>query len=266
MLKQRIITALALAPVVIALIIYGNSLVFSLFVSILALLIGYEWCQIVKNAKINSAIISLAIAMSILFIEQANFIQVDPQRIVIAASLLWALCFIWLFKPQQGKQKPMIKYALAVGILVLFGASLISIHQIPGVGVKLTLAVFLLVWVADIGAYVSGKLFGKHKLAPQVSPGKTIEGLIGGLMFCSIYGYFIAQWMDQGWVKFIIAFPLIAIISVIGDLFASLLKRQANVKDSGFLLPGHGGFLDRFDSLIAASPFYFAFVHFYVYI
>ncbi|VAW38834.1 Phosphatidate cytidylyltransferase [hydrothermal vent metagenome] len=262
MLKQRILTALLLAPLVLAIIWYGNDLVFAIFTATLVLLIAFEWCQIVKNSQINSAVISLAAAISILLLNYAAFIVIDVQRIVIAATVLWLLCLFWLFRPAQGQDKYTIKYALGVAILMLFGASLISIHQIPKNGAILTLVLFFLVWVADIGAYVTGKNFGKHKLAKKISPGKTVEGLIGGLICTSIFGYFVAIWLQHEWLYFVIAFPVIAGISVIGDLFASLLKRQNNIKDSGFLLPGHGGFLDRFDSLIAATPFYFAFIHY----
>jgi CDP-diglyceride synthetase len=263
MLKQRILTAILLAPIVLAIIIYGNQLIFTLFIGLLAFLIAFEWCQIVINNRINAVIISAAIAISIFFLHKAAFISIEPQRILIAASFIWLLCLIWLFKPQDGKNKFTIKYALAVGILLLFGASVTSIHQIPDGGIKLTLALFLLVWVADIGAFISGKSFGKHKLAPRVSPGKTIEGLLGGVILTAIYGYVVAIWLQQQWLYFVIAFPLFTLISVIGDLFASLLKRHGNIKDSGFLLPGHGGFLDRFDSLIAVSPFYYWFVYNY---
>ena len=263
MLKQRILTAVLLAPIVLAIIWYGNEQVFSLFASLLAFLIAYEWCQIVRPSKINSLIISLAIAISIALFNYASFIVIDVGRILIASVVLWLICFFWLFKPEAGKDKMTSKYALAVGIIMLFGASLISVHQITEQGAKLTLVLFLLVWVADIGAYVAGKSFGKHKLAKKVSPGKTLEGMLGGLILTSIYGYFVAIWLGQEWLYFVLVFPLITAISVVGDLFASLLKRQANIKDSGFLLPGHGGFLDRFDSLIAATPFYFAFIHYF---
>jgi CDP-diglyceride synthetase len=261
MLKQRILTAVLLAPIVIAIILYGNEVIFTLFTCLLALLIGYEWNQIVRNSPVNSWLIATIVAVCLFFINSASFIVIDVNRILIAASVLWLICFVWLFKPQQGHAKFTVKYALGIGILLLFGASLNALHQIPNYGSKLTLSLFLLVWVADIGAYISGKLLGKHKLAPLVSPGKTIEGLLGGLMLSCVYGYLIALWLHQDWLPFVIAFPLIASISVIGDLFASLLKRHSNVKDSGFLLPGHGGFLDRFDSLIAAAPFYFVFVN-----
>jgi len=262
MLKQRIMTALLLAPVVLAIIWYGNDMFFSLFASFLAFMIAYEWCQIVKKSPINSLIISGLVAVSLFLLKYASFVEIDAYRILIAALIIWLICLVWLFKPESGKDKYTKKYALGVAILLLFGASLISIHEVQGLGVKLTMSLFFLVWIADIGAYVSGKSFGKHKLAPKVSPGKTIEGVIGALLFTSIYGFFIAQMLDQNWLPFVIIFPLLTIISIIGDLFASLLKRHGAIKDSGFLLPGHGGFLDRFDSLIAITPFYFAFLHF----
>jgi len=260
MLKQRILTAILLAPIVLAIIIYANGLFFALFAGFLVLMISYEWCQIVKDNRVNSLIISIITAVSVIYIHQADSIVIDVERIFIAALILWLLCFIWLFKPSSGQIKYNIKYVLGVGILLLFGASLIAIHENPDVGVKATLLLFALVWVADIGAYVAGKSFGKHKLAKKVSPGKTVEGLMGGLVFTSILGLFASQWLQSDWRYFVVVFPVIAVISVIGDLFASLLKRHANKKDSGFLLPGHGGFVDRFDSLIAATPFYFAFL------
>jgi CDP-diglyceride synthetase len=261
MLKQRILTAVLLAPIVIIIILYGNDVTFTLFTGLLALLIGFEWNQIVRKSPVNSWLIAIIVAVCLFSINYASFIVIDVNRILIAASVLWSICFFWLFKPKHGHVKITVKYALGIGILLLFGASLNALHQIPNYGPKLTLSLFLLVWVADIGAYISGKLLGKHKLAPLVSPGKTIEGLLGGLVLSCVYGYLIALWLHQDWLSFVIVFPLIASISVIGDLFASLLKRHTNVKDSGFLLPGHGGFLDRFDSLIAAAPFYFVFVN-----
>jgi CDP-diglyceride synthetase len=265
MLKQRILTAVLLAPIVLIIILYGNDLIFSLFTSLLILMIGYEWCQIVKQSPISSAVISFGLAVAVFFLNDVTFIVIDAQRILLAASALWLLCLVWLFMPQSGHDKYSIKYALGAGVLLLFGASLNALHSIPEVGKNLTLILFVLVWVADIGAYLSGKNFGKHKLAKKVSPGKTIEGLMGGLILTAVYAYFISDWLNQDWKGFVFAFPIIAGISVIGDLFASLLKRQAKLKDSGFLLPGHGGFLDRFDSLIASAPFYFVFMtYFYV--
>ncbi len=263
MLKQRIITAVLLAPLVLLTIWYGNALAFGLFSSFLVLMIAFEWCQLVKPNRVNSVIIALAVAMITFLINYNHSIDIDVVRILVASSVLWLMAFIWINNPEQGKHKSMIKYTFGIGVLLLFGSALMSLHEIQKYGPGLTLALFFLVWVADIGAYVAGKSFGKHKLAPRVSPGKTIEGLMGALILTAIYAYFVAHLFDQKILEFILIFPLIAALSVIGDLFASLLKRHANIKDSGFLLPGHGGFLDRFDSLIAAAPFYYAFIHFF---
>jgi phosphatidate cytidylyltransferase len=116
-----------------------------------------------------------------------------------------------------------------------------------------------LVWVADIGAYFSGRRFGRNKLAPAISPGKTREGLIGGLL-ANLLWMLVVYWISQGWGIALLPFLLVGVatslISVVGDLFESVLKREAGVKDSGSLLPGHGGVLDRVDSLIAATPVY----------
>lgn len=257
MLKQRILTAVILAPVVLAIIVYANAVFFTVFVGLLAAMIAYEWCQIVKPAKINSLIIASMLALTIMAMQSLSFVEIEAQRIFIAAAILWAICFVWLFKPQSGKHKYTIKYALGVGVLLLFGASLTALHQLPEFGIRLTLLLFAFVWTADIGAYVVGKSLGQHKLAKHISPGKTLEGLFGGLFFSAILAYFVARWLQVEWHYFVPAIVLITSISVIGDLFASLLKRHSKIKDSGFLLPGHGGFLDRFDALIAATPFYY---------
>jgi phosphatidate cytidylyltransferase len=114
-----------------------------------------------------------------------------------------------------------------------------------------------LVWLADIGAYFSGRKFGKRKLAPSISPGKTWEGVYGGVLVNLIW-ILLVFWLIDGWGIGLLPFVLIGVatvaISVVGDLFESVLKREAGVKDSGQLLPGHGGVLDRIDSVIAATP------------
>ncbi len=263
MLKQRIITALLLAPLVLLIDWYANTLVFSLFTSFLVLMIGFEWCHLAQRDRIKSVFIAVLLAVLTFVINFTHKVDIDVQRILIGSGVIWLMAFVWLTKPDHGKQKSLIKYTFGVGILLLFGTTLLHVHESTPQGAALTLVLFLLIWVADIGAYVAGKTFGKHKLAPRISPGKTIEGLLGALVMTAIFGVVVARWMDQQVLHFVLAFPVIAAVSVVGDLFASLLKRHANIKDSGFLLPGHGGFLDRFDSLIAATPFYCAFIHYF---
>ena len=118
---------------------------------------------------------------------------------------------------------------------------------------------FTLVWTADSGAYFTGKAFGKHKLIPDVSPNKTIEGLVGGLALTAIVIAAVAYYRHLTGLHlagFVMLSMVTVLASVLGDLFESLLKRQANIKDSGTLLPGHGGVLDRIDSILAAAPIF----------
>jgi phosphatidate cytidylyltransferase len=132
-------------------------------------------------------------------------------------------------------------------------------------GNSLLMYLLLLIWIADSGAYFAGRAFGKHKLAPAISPGKSIEGVLGGLIACFIFSYFALEYIGYSSSVVFLAISLtVAFVSVYGDLFESLMKRKAGVKDSGSILPGHGGVLDRLDSLIAAGPFFVACLYLFV--
>lgn len=145
-----------------------------------------------------------------------------------------------------------------IGLLILLPAwqGLVFIKQQP-LGNWLIMAVMVLVWGADIGAYFSGKAFGKRKLAPQVSPGKSWEGVYGGLLLSLVIAAvvgLVAGWSIGQIILGLLGAAVVVFISVVGDLTESMFKRQAGIKDSSNLLPGHGGVLDRIDSLTAAIP------------
>jgi phosphatidate cytidylyltransferase len=150
----------------------------------------------------------------------------------------------------------------AAGVIVLL-AAWVAIVALHARSPWLVLAAMAIVWIADIAAYFAGRRFGRRKLAPAISPGKTWEGVWGALGAVAVYALVLAAAAPAAMVPAgpaatlaLVAFlPLVAAISVVGDLYESLLKRQAGVKDSGALLPGHGGVLDRVDALLAAMPF-----------
>jgi len=157
---------------------------------------------------------------------------------------------------------PFIVATIFLLLLPLFGQSLIHLYYLP-LGKGLLVYLLCLIWASDVGAYVTGKRLGKHKLIPQVSPGKSWEGALGGgilAMIVAVIGCIYFRPASLGnW--FLLA-ALTVTISIFGDLFISILKRRCHLKDTGSLIPGHGGILDRLDSLIAALPlFYFGLIN-----
>lgn len=258
MLKQRIITALLLAPVLLTIVIYGNLYWFLLLIAVIQAAATYEWLKINKiNAPL--AIIN-GVTITVLTLYLSLQFELNPGVWIWLYTVIWLLALLWLRNHQWGYQNTtihlLLKGLIGVMAIMLFSISMIQLYAIDQ-GQWWTLSLFLLIWVADIGAYISGKTMGRHKLAINISPGKTWEGVVGAQLFVLIYAVVISQFLDVEWSKAIWVMLPIALFSVVGDLVASLGKRQAKIKDSSNLLPGHGGFIDRFDSLIAAAPLYF---------
>jgi len=263
MLKTRVLTSVILAPLVLAVSWYGDARVFSGFVAALMALVLHEWLAITYRRQGLAQWLLPVIVAVIIFGHGLNA-TISIRAVVYLAVGLWALALAWLANPRLGYGDNLIatklKAYLGTFLTLAAGLALVSLHNHVNRGPLWTVILFGLIWVADIGAYFSGRLFGRHKLAPAISPGKTIEGVLGAVLFVSLYAGFIAWWLKLPLAKLAAGFCAVALISVVGDLTASLIKRQGEVKDSGRWLPGHGGFLDRFDSLLAAAPFFLALV------
>ena len=178
--------------------------------------------------------------------------------IVVFFMLIYALAYVMLRKNKDNLSEVLTLYALFVYIVGCF-SSIVCVRYMPN-GKYLYLLIFLGAWVCDTFAYFTGRFFGKHKLIPEISPKKTVEGSIGGIVFTvasfALYGLIL----DLGWdvqisyVLLLITGLIASVVSQIGDLVASSVKRQYDLKDYGSLFPGHGGVLDRFDSAMLVAP------------
>lgn len=265
MLKQRILTAIVLALVFAGTILFagnaGASLLFSgaLFVAareLIALTLNPEKKQFIVIATVFSVLF----AMLFWRFNLVSGIQVNFY-LSFVGTLLWVgiLCFMlrYKFSGEWTQQTRWLHLSMGLVLLWICGNGLLFVHRHFDAGGWILLYTLTLIWVADIGAYFAGKRFGRNKLAPGISPGKTREGVVGGIV-SNLVWMSIVFWLTGGWGMALWQFILIGIfasfISVVGDLYESILKREAGVKDSGTLLPGHGGVLDRIDGVIAATP------------
>jgi phosphatidate cytidylyltransferase len=257
MLKQRIITALILLPVALCGFFLLSGASFALFIGVVVSLGAWEWARLAGFAA-QSARIAFAVFVAALLLLLYLMPGLAPW--VLVAALIWWALATWLVLtfPESSRYWSSALCKLSIGLLILLPAwqGLVLIKQWP-LGNWLILAVMVLVWGADIGAYFSGKAFGKRKLAPKVSPGKSWEGVYGGLAASLLIT--LAVGISRDWSVAQLLFGLlgaavVVFISVVGDLTESMFKRQSGIKDSSNLLPGHGGVLDRIDSLTAAIP------------
>jgi phosphatidate cytidylyltransferase len=261
MLKQRIITALILLPIALCGFFLLEGAGFALFIGLVVVLGAWEWARL-AGFPAQSARIAYAVAVAALLFVLYLVPSLAPW-VLVAAVIWWAVAtYLVLTYPASSAHWASAACKLTIGLLILLPAwqGLVLIKQWP-LGNWLILAVMVLVWGADIGAYFSGKAFGKRKLAPKVSPGKSWEGVYGGLLTClvitAIVGVF-RGWSVSQFVLGLLGAAIVVFISVVGDLTESMFKRQSGIKDSSNLLPGHGGVLDRIDSLTAAIPVFAA--------
>jgi phosphatidate cytidylyltransferase len=252
---SREITAAIGAPFVIWLIGWSHEYVFDAVIALVAILAMVEFINLGKHKGYD---IPLALCIAITVIIMAAFIleQVSVEIGVFAALLLIPASYVFSRKPLEDSLPSSAVAVLATTYVGMLTGSLIRLrHDFPE-GWKLVFFLLLVVWLGDSGAYYVGKKFGKHKLSPRISPKKTIEGLAGGMTTSIIAAIVIHFTFFRSFPLHhaIIAGVLLSFAGVVGDLAESMWKRSADVKDSGTLLPGHGGFLDRFDSILFTAP------------
>lgn len=259
-LKQRVITAIVLIPCVLSAIIFFPPYLFAMLMALVIALGSWEWAVL---SGLKASFSRLAFVVSVLVVLCLLYFAVPAslQSPVLYMSLFWwisALILVVSYQMKWIKLKLPPFSRLLIGYLILVPAwwSMVQLRNDYG-GVPLILYLLVLIWVADTAAYFSGKRWGRRRLASQVSPGKSWEGVICGLFAVLIVALLLKDLVVQEQstvVVFALVSVLTAIFSVLGDLTESLVKRIADCKDSGNLLPGHGGIMDRIDSLTAATP------------
>ena len=288
MLKERVLSAIVMIIVALAAIFWLPPLAFTIALSALVVLGMWEWAQFagfksqmsrVVVAGATTCILLLLIVANTDYISAARFITDANAIVLFIACAWWVIAFgLVVTYPNSAKlwEKSVVaKFLFALCTLFPFLIGLLAIrfnnYSVNAYqGTYLLLYVFLLVWGADSGAYFFGRALGKYKLAPRVSPGKSWEGALGGLFTSGVIAFVFLQVTPDDvfgraleTVPFIVVSVATVAISVLGDLAESMFKRQAGIKDSSNLIPGHGGILDRVDSLTAAIPF-FATMFFFV--
>ena len=261
MLWQRVLTALVLAPIVIGSILLLDSAWFAVVLAAIVMLGAYEMGRL---ARLDSPALLFAFCAAVglaLWLAWRYLLGPYLPCLQWIASAWWLLVTVTLVLrrrelPRIDGLRPSV---LVLGALVLVAtwASMVGLHAAGPGGPVLVLVLFVLIWVADSGAYFAGRAFGATKLSPFVSPGKTWAGVGGALAGATVAATVVIY---GGWageaalLPFVLLCVLVTLVSIGGDLWESRLKREAGVKDSGSLLPGHGGVLDRIDSLISAAP------------
>lgn len=251
MLRQRVITALVLAPIVLGVVLWAPPAATAAVLTLIVLAAAWEWSAFPGFRQRSMR--ALYVALFAMCIGAAWVIGVHEARmdlVLYAAIVWWVIALLWVATSPSSVNRAS---ASAAGVFVLVPAWL-ALTRLHASNPYWLLFLLLLVVAADIGAYFAGRQFGRNKLAPRVSPGKTWEGVFGGLAAAALMALIGVRWFDVHAATFIGLCAIVVIASIVGDLTESLFKRHAGLKDSGSLLPGHGGLLDRVDSITAAAP------------
>ncbi|AKH37892.1 MULTISPECIES: phosphatidate cytidylyltransferase [Nitrosomonas] len=262
MLKTRILTAIILIALFIPALFYLPAIFWAMLLLGLTIVASREWCRLAKfttHQTILYLILTTLLGGELLLII-SEAVTINPNNtsmmwIYVVSCIFWggvAPILLWKFYAVKS-----VSLLMLMGWLILLPTCL-ALYQLRAIDPWLLLGSMGVVWVSDIAAYFVGRSFGKHKLAPNISPGKTWEGVAGALIvvvcYALIWGQFIGKGDNILIINLVLLSLLLAGLGIIGDLFESLMKRQAGVKDSGNILPGHGGILDRIDALTSTLP------------
>jgi phosphatidate cytidylyltransferase len=267
-LKTRIITALVLVACFIPALFKLPNTYWAVAMLIVSLFALYEWASMIQLSPNQTKIyVVIALVLGLMIvpqIEKYGFHQFFYQSLILffIATLFWLLIVpFWMANKWLIRNKVVMAF---VGLLLIFPLWLAFICS-KGVDPWLLLCLLATIWIADSAAYFAGKNFGKHKLAPSISPGKTWEGVFGALIAVTVFGAILYAGFHINTLAIFPALWIITGFGVVGDLFESMIKRQANIKDSGDLLPGHGGILDRIDGIIPSLPIAILMIYMYNY-
>lgn len=257
MFKERLGTATVLLVLFLAALFYLSDFQWSLLMLAVIGMGAWEWASLMRLKPAGChAFLGITLAIGGLLLWQPadlSLLAMQHQAgfwLIAAVTLFWVLVApTWLMTRHQMKSRLLLAL---IGLLILLPTWL-ALDGLRRVSPLLLLAVMMTVWIADSAAYFAGKQFGKHKLAPQISPGKTWEGVAGAMLAVAVYGIALCYLFKLSlWL--VLGLLCLTVLSIVGDLFESLLKRQAGRKDSSNLLPGHGGVLDRIDGLTSTLP------------
>jgi phosphatidate cytidylyltransferase len=268
MLFQRILTAAILIPPAVAAVLFLPTPYFALLVGAMSLIGAWEWTGLMQVQSVAQRSLYIALAAGLM---AALYWAWQSNTAILKSVLLltmgwWLVALVWVTRypaglPEGEPRRPM---KMLVGLMILAPAflAMTALHARPDAGPAWFMFLLLLIWAADTGAYFSGRQFGRRKLAVRVSPGKTVEGAVGGLLLSSLgavaAGTLFFGFHGRPLWGFVLTCFAVVVFSIVGDLTESMFKRHVGMKDSGTLFPGHGGVLDRFDSLFAAAPLFVA--------
>jgi phosphatidate cytidylyltransferase len=267
-LRARLISAAIIVPLVVAGVLLLPTPVFALSLAAVLLPASWEWSRLIPLSGAPARLgYLLGITLLLWLLWQSGPAQY-MKPVLLAAFSWWLWVLFWLSRPEicAAATRPNALFKGMAGVLAMVPAwlALTVLHGNHTGGPWLILILLFMIWLADSGAYFAGRRWGHKRLAPAISPGKTWEGVYGGLLaslvFAAVAGWFYSRSVSWS-LAFLMVSLLVVLFSIAGDLLESLMKRHSGVKDSGTVIPGHGGLLDRIDSLLAAAPLFLLGLH-----